>query len=595
MTGDLFLRTSLAHMIKILMISLIIMRQSASFTTSHALFRSKSRLLSSSSSVDDLIKQRRQLVLTELEQLTITSPELLEERDPRPAHEAFGKSAVRTYNTFIIKGGNESSNFETLAAAKRTALQIDFLAKRHVAAISSTLRNTDTFLSSSSSSSSSAFTSASPIPVTLVLDNLRSASNVGALLRSSDACGIQSVIPIGITPSPTSIGREAVLKASLGAEEFVDTSKRFDRLEDAAKSLKADNFKVYALETHESAKSIYDADLNFDDKTAIIVGNEVTGISEKFLNDKSLCDGVIEVPMFGLKNSLNVAVAGSIVMSEVSSKMRKLRGGCAHNNNNNDKNDWHDYRIDGQKDWVSAAFDSDPMLQALPEFNPHNARSKPKVLLLYGSLRETSYSKFLIFECARLLERMGCEIRVFNPVGLPVRQSPLHDEHSKVIEIRELSNWSDGQVWCSPELHGCVTGAFKNQIDWLPLNSGSVRPTQGRSLAVLQVNGGSQSFNVVNELRRLGRWMRMNCSCNQSSVPMAWKEFDEEGRMKESSYRHRVVDVMEEFYKFTRVNLEYSEMYTERYSERKEKSENEGILKTQAEKEAEKDQLKKNE
>jgi len=542
-------------MIKILMISLITtMRRSASFTTSHALFRSQSRLLSSSSSVDDSIKQRRQLVLTELEQLTLTSPELLEERDPRPAHEAFGKSAVRTYNTFIIKGGNESSNFETLAAAKRTALQIDFLAKRHVAAISSTLRNTDTFLSSSSSSSS-AFTSASPIPVTLVLDNLRSASNVGALLRSSDACGIQSVIPIGITPSPTSIGREAVLKASLGAEEFVDTSKRFDRLEDAAKSLKADNFKVYALETHESAKSIYDADLNFDDKTAIIVGNEVTGISEKFLNDKSLCDGVIEVPMFGLKNSLNVAVAGSIVMSEVSSKMRKLRGGCAHNNNNNDKNDWHDYRIDGQKDWVSAAFDSDPMLQALPEFNPHNARSKPKVLLLYGSLRETSYSKFLIFECARLLERMGCEIRVFNPVGLPVRQSPLHDEHSKVIEIRELSNWSDGQVWCSPELHGCVTGAFKNQIDWLPLNSGSVRPTQGRSLAVLQVNGGSQSFNVVNELRRLGRWMRMNCSCNQSSVPMAWKEFDEEGRMKESSYRHRVVDVMEEFYKFTRVNL----------------------------------------
>ena len=537
------------------MISLITtMRRSASFTTSHALFRSQSRLLSSSSSVDDSIKQRRQLVLTELEQLTLTSPELLEERDPRPAHEAFGKSAVRTYNTFIIKGGNESSNFETLAAAKRTALQIDFLAKRHVAAISSTLRNTDTFLSSSSSSSS-AFTSASPIPVTLVLDNLRSASNVGALLRSSDACGIQSVIPIGITPSPTSIGREAVLKASLGAEEFVDTSKRFDRLEDAAKSLKADNFKVYALETHESAKSIYDADLNFDDKTAIIVGNEVTGISEKFLNDKSLCDGVIEVPMFGLKNSLNVAVAGSIVMSEVSSKMRKLRGGCAHNNNNNDKNDWHDYRIDGQKDWVSAAFDSDPMLQALPEFNPHNARSKPKVLLLYGSLRETSYSKFLIFECARLLERMGCEIRVFNPVGLPVRQSPLHDEHSKVIEIRELSNWSDGQVWCSPELHGCVTGAFKNQIDWLPLNSGSVRPTQGRSLAVLQVNGGSQSFNVVNELRRLGRWMRMNCSCNQSSVPMAWKEFDEEGRMKESSYRHRVVDVMEEFYKFTRVNL----------------------------------------
>ncbi|CAK0821569.1 unnamed protein product, partial [Prorocentrum cordatum] len=168
-------------------------------------------------------------------------------------------------------------------------------------------------------------------------------------------------------------------------------------------------------------------------------------------------------------------------------------------------------------------------------------------LLLPGSLRDTSFSRKLAFECARLLELLGADVRTYCPRGLPVRD-PALEAHPKVQELRSLSLWSEGHVWVCPEMHGCVTGAFKNQIDWLPLNTGSVRPTQGRTCAVLQVNGGSQSFNVVNELRRLARWMRMPCSTNQSSVAKAWQEFDDDGRMKPSGFRDRVVDVMEEYY-----------------------------------------------
>lgn len=134
---------------------------------------------------------------------------------------------------------------------------------------------------------------------------------------------------------------------------------------------------------------------------------------------------------------------------------------------------------------------------------------------------------------------------------------------------------------------GCITGVFKNQIDWLPLNTGSVRPTQGRTCAVLQVNGGSQSFNAVNEMRRLARWMRMPCTTNQSSVPKAWQEFDEHGRMKPSSLRDRVVDVMEEHYKFTLLVREHADFMVDRYSERVEIAQK-GRLLTQAEKEKEK-------
>ena len=139
-------------------------------------------------------------------------------------------------------------------------------------------------------------------------------------------------------------------------------------------------------------------------------------------------------------------------------------------------------------------------------------------------------------------------------------------------------------MWVSPEMHGQITGVFKNQIDWIPLNTGSVRPTQGRTCCVAQVNGGSQSFNAVNTLRLLARWMRMPCSTNQSAVPKAWKEFDDDGRMKESSFRDRVIDVAEEFAKFTSVMVPVAGDLTNRYSERKEK-EAEGKLLTQAEKE----------
>jgi len=192
----------------------------------------------------------------------------------------------------------------------------------------------------------------------------------------------------------------------------------------------------------------------------------------------------------------------------------------------------------------------------------------PRILILYGSLRPQSFSRKLALEAERLLRHFGAETRVFDPHDLPVLDS-VGADHPKVRQLREWSEWSEGQVWVSPERHGTVTGVFKNQIDWLPLESGSVRPTQGRTLAVMQVCGGSQSFNVVNTLRVLGRWMRMVVIPNQSSVPKAWQEFDDDGRMKPSSYYDRVVDVVEELVKFTLMVRGRSDYLTDRYSERK--------------------------
>ena len=192
---------------------------------------------------------------------------------------------------------------------------------------------------------------------------------------------------------------------------------------------------------------------------------------------------------------------------------------------------------------------------------------KPRILMLYGSLRERSYSRFLTMEAARLLEHLGAEVKIYDPSGLPLPDDA-SPQHPKVQELRELSLWSEGQVWTSPERHGAMTGVMKSQIDWIPLSTGSVRPTQGRTLAVMQVSGGSQSFNAVNQMRLLGRWMRMITIPNQSSVAKAFQEFDEEGRMKASSYYERVVDVMEELMKFTLLTRDVSDYLTDRYSER---------------------------
>lgn len=193
----------------------------------------------------------------------------------------------------------------------------------------------------------------------------------------------------------------------------------------------------------------------------------------------------------------------------------------------------------------------------------------PRILLLYGSLRERSYSRFLTLEAERLLKHFGAETRIFDPHRLPLPDGAAID-HPKVRELRELSLWSEGQVWTSPERHGAMSGVMKAQIDWIPLSVGAVRPTQGRTLAVMQVSGGSQSFNAVNQLRVLGRWMRMVTIPNQSSVAKAYEEFDEAGRMKPSSYYDRVVDVMEELVKFTLLTRDVSPYLTDRYSERKE-------------------------
>lgn len=213
-----------------------------------------------------------------------------------------------------------------------------------------------------------------------------------------------------------------------------------------------------------------------------------------------------------------------------------------------------------------------PSLIDLPDprrLQPTPSTHAPRILLLYGSLRERSYSKLLTLEAERLLQMFGAETRVFDPHGLPL---PDGDDvrHPKVQELRELVLWSEGQVWTSPERHGAMTGVMKSQIDWIPLAMGAIRPTQGRTLAVMQVCGGSQSFNTVNQLRVLGRWMRMLTIPNQSSVAKAYDEFTEDGRMKPSPYYDRVVDVMEELVKFTLLTRDIAPYLTDRYSERKE-------------------------
>ncbi|RDV01896.1 arsenical resistance protein ArsH [Undibacter mobilis] len=194
---------------------------------------------------------------------------------------------------------------------------------------------------------------------------------------------------------------------------------------------------------------------------------------------------------------------------------------------------------------------------------------KPRILMLYGSLRPRSYSRLATEEAARLLRLFGAEVRIFDPSEMPFPDQIDGDDHPAIHELREHAMWSEGMVWCSPERHGTITGLMKAQIDNLPLNMGGMRPTQGRTLAVMQVSGGSQSFNAVNTLRLLGRWMRMITIPNQSSVAQAYREFDEGGRMKPSSYYERIVDVMEELVRFTVLTRPHAAHLVDRYSERK--------------------------
>ena len=205
----------------------------------------------------------------------------------------------------------------------------------------------------------------------------------------------------------------------------------------------------------------------------------------------------------------------------------------------------------------------------LQQISPSHNPNPPKILLLYGSLRERSFSRLVTEESARLLEAFGAETRTFSPSGLPLPDDA-EVTHPKVQELRDLVTWSEGMVWCSPERHGAMTGIMKTQIDWIPLALAGVRPTQGKTLALMQVSGGSQSFNAVNQMRILGRWMRMLTIPNQSSVPKAWLEFDDQDRMRPSSMYDRIVDVVEELVKFTLLTRDTKDYFTDRYSERKE-------------------------
>ena len=199
---------------------------------------------------------------------------------------------------------------------------------------------------------------------------------------------------------------------------------------------------------------------------------------------------------------------------------------------------------------------------------PDAPRHPPRILVLYGSLRERSFSRLASEEAMRLLRWYGCEVRTFKPSGLPLPDDA-DSGHPKVQELRDLAQWSEGMLWVSPERHGAMTGIMKTQIDWIPLSDGAVRPTQGKTLAIMQVSGGSQSFNAVNQMRVLGRWMRMLTIPNQSSIPKAFQEFDEYGRMRPSSLYDRIVDVMEELMKFTLLMRDRTDYFTSRYSERK--------------------------
>lgn len=205
-------------------------------------------------------------------------------------------------------------------------------------------------------------------------------------------------------------------------------------------------------------------------------------------------------------------------------------------------------------------------------FDPARSDHAPKILLLYGSLRKRSFSRMMTEEATRVLEKFGADTKTYNPSGLPLPDDAEAD-HPKVQELRDLVTWCEGMVWCSPERHGAMTGIMKSQIDWIPLSLGSVRPTQGKTLAVMQVSGGSQSFNTVNQLRILGRWMRLLTIPNQSSTPKAFLEFDADGRMAESAYYNRMVDVMEELMKFTLLTRDNATYLVERYSERVESAE----------------------
>lgn len=197
------------------------------------------------------------------------------------------------------------------------------------------------------------------------------------------------------------------------------------------------------------------------------------------------------------------------------------------------------------------------------------SRHKPRILVMYGSLRERSFSRLAAEEAGRILTKMGAEVRFFDPRGLPLFDHNESADHQKVQELRELVIWSEGQVWSSPEIHGNLSGAMKTQIDWIPLTAGAVRPTQGKTLAVMQVSGGSQSFNAINNMRILGRWMRMLTIPNQSSVAKAYQEFNDDGSMKDSAFRDRIVDVMEELMRFTLLTRDKGDFLLDRYSERK--------------------------
>jgi len=159
------------------------------------------------------------------------------------------------------------------------------------------------------------FKQSDKFPIIVVLENIRSAYNVGSVFRTSDAFLVEAIYIIGYSAKPP---HKEIKKTALGAEETV-TWKYFKNTYEAIDELKTRKYKVYAVEQAEESYKLHSANFRQNEKIAVVFGNEVTGVEQTTIH---LCDGCIEIPQLGMKHSLNIATAAGIVLWElIKSKM----------------------------------------------------------------------------------------------------------------------------------------------------------------------------------------------------------------------------------------------------------------------------------
>lgn len=147
-------------------------------------------------------------------------------------------------------------------------------------------------------------------PIIVVLENIRSAYNVGSVFRTADAFLVEAIYIVGYSAKPP---HKEIKKTALGAEETVDW-KYFKTTAEAIDLLKAKNYKVYAVEQAEGSYKLHAASFRQNEKIAVIFGNEVSGVEQSTIH---LCEGCIEIPQLGMKHSLNIATAAGVVLWEL--------------------------------------------------------------------------------------------------------------------------------------------------------------------------------------------------------------------------------------------------------------------------------------